>query len=123
MAGWRAMVTTVIGTASAASIGAAASLALASGSLGFATVATPRCATTAMTVTPALTATAVSSVTVGIIPASCGGATLNVTADDGTSTASGSAVIPGGGGSVTVALSGAVTLLTSVRIDLVAVGP
>ncbi|MCV0402739.1 MAG: hypothetical protein K5924_03400 [Chloroflexi bacterium] len=123
MSGWRALVTTVLGTAAAASFGAAASLALSTGSLGFATVATPRCTTTAMAVTPALTATTISSVTVGAVPSACGGATLNVTADDGTSAASGTAVIPGGGGTVSVALTGAASLLTSVRVDLVIVGP
>lgn len=117
------MATTVLGTAAAASLGAAASLAFSSGGLGFASVATPRCTTAAMTVTPVLTVATISSVTVGAIPSTCGGASLNVTADNGTSTASGSATVPGAGGTVSVALTGTASLITSVRVDLVIVGP
>ncbi len=48
---------------------------------------------------------------------------MAVTVDDGTTTGSGSVVIPGGGGSVSVPITGTAALLASVRIDLVILGP
>ena len=123
MSPWRSAAITLLATIAGASIGAAASLALSAGSLGFATASVPRCTNAGLTVTPILTVSTVSSVTVSALPAACGGATLAVTVDDGTTTGSGSVVIPSGGGSVSVPITGTAALLASVRIDLVILGP
>lgn len=120
---WRLLSTTVVSIVASASLGAAASLAFSGGSLGFAGVSTPRCTSAALSVTPVLTASTISSVTVAGLPAACGGAALSVTADNGVSSSSGSTTVPGGGGAVSVSLTGTASLIASVRIDLVLVGP
>jgi hypothetical protein len=104
-------------------IGAAASLGLSSGSLGAAAVPAPRCTTAALSVLQTLSASNVASVTVGGIPSSCGGATLQVTVNNGTANASGSAAVPAGGGSVTVTLGSTPAVSTYEQTDLVLVGP
>lgn len=113
----------ILVTAAGAVIGSAASLSLASGSLGAATTSTPRCTTAGLTVLQNLSAGTVVSVTVGAIPAACGGATLQVTVNNGVTNASGSAAVPGGGGSVTVTLASAPAVTASEQTDLVLVGP
>ena len=101
-------------------VAVAASLALVAGSLGAATVATPRCTNAALSVTPTLAAGSVASVSVGGLPASCGGATLQVGVTNGTTNGTGSAAVPAGGGSVTVTLGTAVPLTATVETDLAA---
>lgn len=120
---WRRFTVAVVLTASGVVVGSAASLALASGLLGTATAATPRCTTAALSVLQNLSAGTVVSVTVGNLPAGCGGATLQVTLNNGITTASGSAAVPGGGGSVTVTLGSAPAVAASERTDLILVGP
>ena len=110
-------------TAIGAVVGSAASLSFASGSLGAATAATPRCTTAGLTVFQNLSAGTVISVTVGAIPAACGGATLQVTVNNGVTNASGSAAVPGAGGSVTVTLASAPAVTAAEQTDLVMVGP
>ena len=88
-----------------------------------ATTATPRCTTAALTVLQNLTAGNVASITVGAIPAACGGATLQVTVNDGVTNSGGSAVVPGGGGSVTVTIAVPTAVTASEETDLVLVGP
>ena len=110
-------------TATGAVVGAAASLSFASGTLGAATTATPRCTTAGLTVFQNLSVSTVTSVTVGPLPAGCGGATLQVTVNNGTANGSGSAAVPVGGGSVTVTLGSAPAVTASDQIDLVLVGP
>ena len=119
----RRIVAVILVTASGAVIGAAASLSFASGTLGAATTATPRCTTAGLTVLQNLSAGTVISVTVGALPAACGGATLQVTVNNGVTNASGSAAVPGGGGSVTVALGSAPAVTAAEQTDLVLVGP
>lgn len=110
-------------TAAGAAVGAAASLNFASSSVGAATTATPRCTAAALTVLQNLTAGTVASVTVGALPAACGGATLQVTVNNGVTNSSGSAVVPGGGGSVTVTIAVPPLVTASEQTDLVLVGP
>ena len=110
-------------TAIGAVLGAAASLSLTAASLGAATTSTPRCTATGLSVLNNLTAATVSSVTVGVLPAACAGATLQLTVNDGATNSSGSAVVPGGGGSVTVTLGTPVALTATVQTDLTLVGP
>lgn len=119
----RRVVAVILVTATGTVIGAAASLTLASGSLGAATTATPRCTAAGLSVLENLTAATVSSVTVGVLPAACGGATLQVTVNNGVSNSSGSAAVPGGGGSVTVTIAVPPAVTASEQTDLVLVGP
>jgi hypothetical protein len=119
----RRIATVILMTAIGAVVGSAASLSFASGSLGAATTATPRCTTAGLTVFQNLSAGTVLSVTVGAIPAACGGATLQVTVNNGVTNASGSAVVPGAGGAVTVTLATAPAVTAAEQTDLVLVGP
>lgn len=119
----RRIVAVILVTATGAVIGAAASLSFASDTIGAATTATPRCTTAGLTVLQNLSVGTVISVTVGALPAACGGATLQVTVNNGLTNASGSAAVPGGGGSVTVVLGSAPAVTAAEQTDLVLVGP
>ena len=123
MSAWRRIAAVVLVTVSGTVVGAAASLSLTSGTLGAATTATPRCTAAGLTVFQNLAAGTVVSVTVGGLPAACGGATLQVTVNNGVTNASGSAAVPGGGGSVTVTLGSAPVVTATEETDLVLVGP
>jgi len=70
-----------------------------------------------------LTAGNVVSVTVSSLPAACGGATLQVTVNNGLTNSSGSAAIAAGGGATTVTLTVPVAVTASEQTDLVVVGP
>ena len=105
-------------------VGFAASLSLTSATLGAAQVAIPRCATGALTVLPNLNGSAnIVSVTVSGIPAACGGGTMKLTVNNGTTNSSGSAAVPGAGGSLTVTLAAGVPLTAAEQTDLVVIGP
>jgi hypothetical protein len=104
-------------------IGAAASLSLTSDTLGASTVASARCTNAALTVTPTLVGATWTAAVVGGIPAACGGATLQLTVDTGVTNSSGSAVVPVGGGSVTVTLAVAQTVVAAMQTEIVVVGP
>jgi hypothetical protein len=104
-------------------VGAAASLSFASGTLGAATTATPRCTTAGLPVLQNLSVGTVVSVTVGSLPSACGGGTLQVTVNNGITNGSGSAAVPAGGGAVTVTLGAAPAVTASEQTDLVLVGP
>jgi hypothetical protein len=106
-----------------ASVGAAASLALTSTTLGAATATTPRCTNAGLSVVQNLSVSTVISVTVGGLPAACGGATLQVTVNNGTVNAAGSAAVPAGGGTVTVTLGSAPAVAAAEQTDLVLIGP
>ena len=112
----------LLGTASAI-LGAAASLAVSSDTLGAAWTATPRCTAAGLSVFQNLSAGTVVSVTVGGLPAACGGATLQATVNNGVTSGSGSAVVPGGGGATTVTLGSAPLVTAAEQTDLVLVGP
>ena len=107
----------------AALSGAAASLALTSGSLGAASAASPRCTTAGLSVLQNLSGTTVISVTIGNLPAGCAGATAQATVNNGVTNSSGSATVPAGGGSVTVVLALAVAVTAAEQTDLVMAGP
>lgn len=104
-------------------IGFAASLTLGTAGVGAAQAALPRCTSAAVTVVPTLTTTTVTSVTVGSLPAGCGGATVQVSVHNGLTSGSGSATVPGGGGSVAVTITPAVALTAVTQTDLVLSGP
>jgi acetyl-CoA acetyltransferase len=104
-------------------VGSAASLALGTEGLGAARVSVPRCTSAGVAVVPNLSGPNVVSVTVGSLPAACGGATLQVAVNNGAASSSGSGTVPAGGGSVTVALAAAVAAVASEQIDIVLVGP
>ncbi|MEO8252436.1 MAG: hypothetical protein ABI578_08170 [Chloroflexota bacterium] len=120
---WRRTIGLVLATVVSAVIGMAASVAVSSDSLGAATVTVTRCTAAGLTVLQNLTAGTVSSVTVGAIPAACGGGTLQLTVNNGTTNSSGSAAVPAGGGSVAVTLAVAQVVTATVQTDLVLVGP
>jgi len=120
---WRRAAAAILLMATGVAVGAAASLTVTSGTLGAATAATPRCTTAGLTVFQNLSAGTVVSVTVGAIPAACAGADLHVTVNNGVANASGSATVPGGGGSVTVTLGTAPAVTASEQTDLLLVGP
>lgn len=120
---WRRITAIALIGAASAVLGSAASLGLSSNTLGAATAAMPRCTNAGLTVFQNLSGATVVSVTVGSIPAACAGATLQLTVNTGAANASGSAVVPGGGGSVTVTLGSAPTVAVADEIDLVMVGP
>lgn len=101
----------------------AASLTLATHSLGAAQVATPRCTSAGLGVIPNLSGANVISVTVSGLPVACGSATIQVTVSTGAAFSSGSGTVPAAGGSVTVALGSGVASVASSEIDLVVTGP
>jgi len=118
----RAVGLVLLGAASAI-LGAAASVALSSDSLGAANSATPRCTVAGLTVFQNLSAGTVVSITIGSLPAACGGATVQATVNNGVTSGSGSASVPAGGGSVTVTLGAAPLVTANEQTDLVVLGP
>jgi hypothetical protein len=104
-------------------VGLAASIVLSSASVGAARTATPRCTNASLSVLQNLSSGTVVSVTVGGLPAACAGATLQVTVNNGTTNASGSATVPAGGGSATATLGAAPALKVADEVDLVLTGP
>jgi hypothetical protein len=110
-------------TAAGAVSGFATSLGWSAGTIGAGTVPTTRCTNAGLSIVPNLTGAVVTSVTVASVPATCGGSTLRVTADDGASTGSGSMTVPGAGGAVVVTLGGAPVLAASVTIHTIMEGP
>ena len=120
---WRRVVELVLLGGAGAVLGAAASLAFSSDSFGAARTATPRCAAAGLTVFQNLSAGTVVSVTVGGLPAACGGATLQATVNNGVTSGSGSASVPVGGGSLTVTLGSAPLVTAAEETDLILIGP
>lgn len=122
--GVAAMGAAVVGTAALlATLGFASSLPTATKKLGASSAAVARCDTDGVTILQNLSGTNVASVTVGSIASSCGGATLSLTFNNGTTSSSGSGAVPAGGGSMTVTLAAAVALKDSGRIDVAISGP
>lgn len=110
---------TVLGGATAF----ATSLGFSGGTLGMASISTPRCTSAGLGVLQNLAAATVVSVTVSSLPSACGNATLQVTVNNLITSSSGSASVPSGGGSVTVTLAAAVAITTIEEIDLVLTEP
>jgi len=120
---WRRTVGLGLLTLASAVVGLAASFAVSTGSLGASTIAVPRCTAAGLSVLQNLTIGNVVSVTVSGLPAACGGGTLQVTVNNGSTNSSGSAAVPAGGGATTVTLALPVAVTASEQTDLVVVGP
>jgi hypothetical protein len=110
-------------TAASIGVALAASLSMGSNALGAAMASTPRCTAAGLGVLQVLSGSNVVSVTVSSLPSGCGGATLQATLNNGTTSSSGSTTVPAGGGSVTVTLASAIAIGQVDEIDLVLTGP
>ncbi|HUL84499.1 MAG TPA: hypothetical protein VLX89_03155 [Actinomycetota bacterium] len=113
----------VVVTCALSSVAFAASLAPTSRTLGAGKVAVPSCDAGGFTIVQNLTGANVSSVTIGGIAATCATGTLSVTVNNGTTNSSGTAVVPAGGGSMTVTLAAAVAFRQANEVDVAIVGP
>jgi hypothetical protein len=113
----------VVVTCALSSVAFAASLASASRTLGAGKVAVPSCDTGGFTIVQNLTGSNVSSVAIGGIAATCATGTLSVTVNNGITNSSGTAVVPAGGGSMTVTLAAAVAFRQANEVDVAIVGP
>jgi len=120
---WRRTLGLALLGAAGAVLGAATSVSLSSDALGAARVAVPRCTAAGLTVFQNLSVGAVVSVTVGGLPAACGGALLQLTVNNGVTSGSGSIAVPAGGGPVTVVLGSAPLVTAAEQTDLVVIGP
>jgi hypothetical protein len=103
--------------------GLAATLAVSPRSLGAAKVTVPRCTTGATSTISNLSGTSVVSVTVGNLPAACGGATIQAAVNNGSASSTGAATVLAAGGSVTITLAAAVAVATTMQTDVVMSGP
>lgn len=100
--------------------GAAAGVATTSGTLSAGAASVPRCDTDGVKVTQVLSGSTISDVLVeGIAPA-CAGSVVTATIATG---GSGTAVVPVGGGQVTIGLTPATALSTSAQIEVVLTEP
>ena len=106
-----------------ATTGHASNLSTAAQSLGAGKSAIAKCDTDGVTTLQVLTGNNVTSITVSGIAAACGTGTLSVSLNNGTTSSTGSAAVPGGGGSMTVALGAAVVMKDSDQIDVTITGP
>ena len=109
--------------AAAVSYGLADSLPLSSPQVGAANAAVPKCSTAGMTAFENVSGSSVVSVSVSNVDSTCAGGTLSLTVNNGTTTGSASALVPGGGGSMTVTLGSPVPFIDNASVDLVVVGP
>jgi hypothetical protein len=125
----RRRIGTIIGAAALvaaalfATVGHASSLSAGAQSLAAGKSAVAMCDTNGVTVVQVLTGNNVSSVTISGIAAACGGGSLSVTVNNGTANSTGTAAVPGGGGSMTVALASTVLMKDSDEIDVSITGP
>lgn len=85
--------------------------------------AIPRCANTGLSAVQTVATTSVTGVVVSGFPSACGGATVQVTVNNGSVNSSGSGTVPAGGGSVTVTLASSVAVAASDQIDIAVTGP
>ena len=110
-------------TCALSTVAFAASFAATSRTLGAAKVAVPSCDAGGFTIVQNLTGANVSSVTIGGIASACATGTLSVTVNNGTTNSSGTAVVPAGGGSMTVTLAAVVAFRQANEVDVAIVGP
>jgi hypothetical protein len=103
--------------------GFASSLPSSSNTLGAGGAGVAKCQSSAITVTQTLSGSNVASVTVAGLSSTCGNGALTAAVDNLTSSSSGSATIPSGGGSVTVTIATAVPAKDVERIDVSIAGP
>jgi expansin (peptidoglycan-binding protein) len=104
-------------------VGLAAGLPIQTRTLGAGSAPVAPCDLDGITVRPVLSASNVSSISIGGIAAQCAGASLSATLTNGTSTASGTTTVPAGGGSASVALAALPLFTESMTIDVVMSGP
>ena len=104
-------------------IGHGASMGAASTSLGAGKAAVTACDPDGITVTQVLTGINVTAVGVGGVASACGTGTISVTVNNGTANSTGTAIVPAGGGSMTVTLASAVAMKDSDEIDVAITGP
>jgi hypothetical protein len=104
-------------------VGRASSLTAGSQSLGANSATVSKCDSDGFTVTETVvgTATTVTGVTVAGVAAACAGQTLSAAVNNGTTSSTGSATVPAGGGTVNITLAAAVTGTAGMEID-VAIG-
>jgi len=104
-------------------VGHAASITTASPSLGGKAATVGRCDTDGFTLVETVvgTSTNVTGVTVSGIAAACAGQTLSAALNNGTTSSSGTATVPAGGGTVTITFASAVPGTGGGELD-VAVG-
>jgi hypothetical protein len=103
--------------------GNAASLSQASKSLGASSATVSRCDSDGVTITQNLSGSNVVSVSVAGIASECAGASLSATLDNGSANSTGTAMVPAGGGSVTVTLASAIAAKDREEIDVAITGP
>lgn len=117
----------ILGVALATSLvlaeGLAAMLPVAARPVGAGTTVIPRCPTAALAVDQTLVGSLVTAVTISGFPSQCGGARVQATVNNGTSSSSGSGTVPSGGGTVIVVLPSALAVAAAVQIDLAVTGP
>ena len=104
-------------------IGHATSIGAASTTLGAGKAGVTRCDTDGITVTEVLTGNNVTVVAVAGIASACGTGSLSATINNGTTSSTGVATVPAGGGSMTVTLASAVAMKDSDEIDVAITGP
>ena len=98
---------------------AAAGLSSSSQTVGAGQIAIGRCDSDGITALPTLSGSSVASVTVSGVAAGCASATVSVGVSNGASSGSGSAIVPAGGGSVTVPITPLVTNTTAIAIEVI----
>jgi hypothetical protein len=104
-------------------IGHAGSIGAASTTLGAGRAAVTACDTDGITVTQVLTGINVTAIGVGGVASACGTGTISVTVNNGTANSTGTAIVPAGGGSITVTLASTVAMKDSDEIDVAITGP
>lgn len=97
--------------------GLASSLDHSSGSLAAEGAAVGRCDPDGVTTRFVLSGTDIQSVVVSGIDSGCGGDTIAVTVDNGSTARSGSSTVPGGGGSVSVSLSSTLPMSDAMQTE------
>jgi hypothetical protein len=104
-------------------IGHATSIGTASTTVGAGRAGVTRCDSDGITVTQVLTGNNVTVVAVAGIASACGTGSLKATVNNGTTSSTGVATVPAGGGSMTVTLASAVSMKDSDEIDVAIAGP
>lgn len=104
-------------------VGLAAGSPVSSRTLARGSAVVPRCDLDGVSMVPNVTTTSVTSVTVSGIASACATGLLSVTVRSGASFSTGTATVPGGGGSMVITLASTVPMTQSMTIDLTIAGP
>jgi hypothetical protein len=104
-------------------VGHATTIGTASTTVGAGRANVARCDTDGVTVTQVLTGNNVTVVAVAGIASACGTGSLSATINNGTTSSTGVATVPAGGGSMPVTLASAVGMKDSDEIDVAITGP